>query len=165
MKIQRLSKAYKARLIGINQFTTDHLNHPSHYIPFTEKEIEAAFDDSGEVVLYGVVDKDTLAAVSGLFADVSDIAPELASLQVDPEKTVEIGGCMTLPEYRNKGYMLSLNRELLRIARQKGYRYVVATAHPDNIASSRSLMKAGMEKVKAFYRHGDYLRDLYLLQL
>ncbi|MCC8188688.1 MAG: GNAT family N-acetyltransferase [Bacteroides sp.] len=165
MKIQRLSKAYKSRLIEINQFTTDHLSSPAHYIPFTEKEIEAAFDDSGKVVLYGVMEEGTLAAVSGLFTDVSDIAAELVSLQIDAEKAVEIGGCMTLPEYRNKGYMLSLNRELLRIARQEGYRYLVATAHPDNVASSRSLTKAGMNKVKQFYWHGDYLRDLYLLQL
>ncbi len=165
MKIQKLSKAYKTRLIEINQLTVDHLSHPSQYIPFTEKEIEAAFDDSGEVILYGVMDHGTLAAVSGLFADVSDIAAELASLQICPEETAEIGGCMTLPEFRNKGYMLSLNRELLRIARQKGYRYLVATAHPDNIASSRSLIQAGMKKVKEFYRHGDYRRDLYLLRL
>ncbi|MCD7971626.1 MAG: GNAT family N-acetyltransferase [Candidatus Azobacteroides sp.] len=165
MQIERLTEEYKQALIEINRITVDQLSNASYYIPFTEKEVEASFDGSGKVILYGIMDDGRLAAVSGLFFDVSDLSGELASLGINSAETVEIGGCMTLPDYRNKGYMLALNKELLQVARQKGCTYVVATAHPDNSASNRSLGNAGMERLKVFYRKGDYLRNLYGMKL
>ncbi|MCC8143697.1 MAG: GNAT family N-acetyltransferase, partial [Tannerellaceae bacterium] len=130
----------------------------------TKEEVDAFFEGSKNV-LYGVMDNGVLAAVSGLLFDLDDFTEEFKLLQIRPEEVGEIGGSMTLPVYRNKGYMSAINKELMGVAGQMGLKYIVATAHPDNVASNKSLQKLGMQKIKEFCRHGEYVRSLYIYKI
>lgn len=71
---------------------------------------------------------------------------------------------MTLPTSRSKGYMLNLNKELLEVAKTKKIKYILATAHPENISSNKSLQNLGMNFIKEFTRH-NFPRNLYILEL
>ncbi|MCD8166042.1 MAG: GNAT family N-acetyltransferase [Bacteroides sp.] len=165
MEIVKLEKEYKDEVIRINQATVSNLTNPDLYIPFSQEDIEKAFGPTDEVMLYGVICNGVLAAVSGLFFDISDLAGEGELQHNEPAETAEIGACMTLPEFRSKGYMLALNRKLTEIARQRGITRLVATAHPENSASNRSLEKLGMKRIKEFYRYGRYLRNLFVMDI
>jgi RimJ/RimL family protein N-acetyltransferase len=46
-----------------------------------------------------------------------------------------------------------------------GLAYLVASAHPDNVASNRSLKKLGMEHKQTLVRGEKFLRNAYCLLL
>ena len=72
---------------------------------------------------------------------------------------------MVLPEYRGQNLMLQLNRKLVSYARDKGYEYLVATVHPDNVASRTSAETLGFKLHSRFMRKGRFLRNLYVMKL
>ena len=61
--------------------------------------------------------------------------------------------------------MHKVNSKLIEIAKKKGFEYLVATAHPDNVASNKSLAKLGMECKAQIIRAGKYLRNVYMIKL
>ena len=72
---------------------------------------------------------------------------------------------MTLPKARGNNYMLKINTALLSVAKELGFEYLIATAHPDNTPSNHSLQKLGMECKGQFYRYGKFLRNYYLMKI
>ena len=80
-------------------------------------------------------------------------------------KGAELGGSMVLPDYRGQNLMYDVNKKLLEVAKENGIEYLVATVHPENIASNRSVLKLGMQKTATIVRTGGYLRNVYFLEL
>ncbi len=137
---------------------------PDFLIPMTEEEYDDTYTEQNPDVVYGIFDGDRLVATSSLLHDVRAYAstPELS--EVMKHSCIEIGESMVLPEYRGHDYMLRLNNLIKDEARRQGVEYMLATAHPDNIASNTSLSHLGYKLVKEFVRSG-YRRNLYLLDL
>ena len=57
--------------------------------------------------------------------------------------------------------MREINSVIMSEAKNQGFVYLVATAHPDNIASNTSLSKLGLSYKKTVVRTGGYLRNVY----
>lgn len=133
-------------------------------IPMTEEEYDDTYTDENDDVVYGVFDNDRLIATSSLLHDVRAYGanPELEEVLKHP--CVEIGESMVLPEYRGKGLMLRLNNLIKDESKRQGMRYMLATAHPDNIASNTSLRHMGYKVIKEFTRAGKR-RNLLVLDL
>ncbi|MFW2567902.1 GNAT family N-acetyltransferase [Aliarcobacter butzleri] len=165
MKILKLDKKYKNDFIHINNTTKEYLSNPSFFIEFfTENEINSFLATEDKAIFYGVIENEKLVAISGLFFEIEDFLDELKLLNINPKDIAEIGACMTLPTSRSKGYMLNLNKELLKIAKTKKIKYILATAHPENISSNKSLQNLKMKFIKEFTRH-NFPRNLYILEL
>lgn len=137
---------------------------PDFLIPMTEEEYDDTYTDINQDVVYGIFDQDELIATSSLLHDVRAYAsdPELQEVMQHP--CIEIGESMVLPQYRGQGLMLQLNRLIRAEAQRQGIRYMLATAHPDNIASNTSLLHLGYRIIKEFTRC-DFRRNLLLLDL
>lgn len=133
-------------------------------IPMTPEEYEDTFVDGTADIVYGVFDGERLIATSGLLHDVRAYKAQLEVHDVLKHKCAEIGECMVLPEYRGRAYMLKLNTLLKNEAVRMGIEYMLATAHPDNVASNSSLRRLGFELVKTFTRNG-YIRNLYVMKV
>jgi len=133
-------------------------------IPMTEEEYDDTYTDENEDVVYGIFEGDRLIATSSLLHDVRayGINPELSEILQEP--CVEIGESMVLPEYRGNGLMLKLNELIKAEAKRQGVHYMLATAHPDNIASNTSLQHLGYKIIKEFTRAGKR-RNLLVLDL
>ncbi len=133
-------------------------------IPMTEEEYDDTYTDENEDVVYGIFEEDRLIATSSLLHDVRAYAinPELKEILKHP--CIEIGESMVLPEYRGHGLMLRLNNLIKDEAKRQGVQYMLATAHPDNIASNTSLMHLGYKVIKEFTRAGKR-RNLLVLDL
>lgn len=133
-------------------------------IPMTEEEYDDTYTDANEDVVYGIFEGERLIATSSLLHDVRAYAvnPELAEILQHP--CVEIGESMVLPEYRGHGLMLRLNTLIKEEAKRQGMHYMLATAHPDNIANNTSLKHLGYEVIKEFTRAGKR-RNLLVLKL
>ena len=133
-------------------------------IPMTEEEYDDTYTDENEDVVYGIFEQDRLIATSSLLHDVRAYAinPELEEILKHP--CIEIGESMVLPEYRGNGLMLRLNNLIKDEAKRQGVHYILATAHPDNIASNTSLKHLGYKIIKEFTRAGKR-RNLLVLDL
>ncbi len=83
---------------------------------------------------------------------------------VEGEEIVEIGWILARP-YWGRGYATEWARALLAVAPAlAGTRRVVAEIRPENAASARVALRAGMKKVGSFvkpYRGRSLLHDLY----
>lgn len=133
-------------------------------IPMTEEEYDDTYTDENEDVVYGIFDGDRLVATSSLLHDVRAYAVNLELAEVLKHPCIEIGESMVLPEYRGNGLMLRLNTLIKEESKRQGIRYMLATAHPDNIASNTSLQHLGYKIIKEFTRAGKR-RNLQVLDL
>ncbi len=133
-------------------------------IPMTPEEYEGTFVDGSQDIVYGLFDNGQLIATSALLHDTRAYAEQAEVADILAHRCTEIGECMVLPDYRGQGLMLQLNQLLKADAQRLGVEYMLATAHPDNIASNTSLQHLGFSLVKTFSRHG-YLRNLYVMKV
>ena len=162
--ITKLTFLHKADFVRMNRQTAAGLADPAFLIPFSDSEIETVFKPDAPDLIYGVFEAGELIAMSGLYFNLDDFKDEPELQALDFSKTAEIGGSMTSPAHRNKGFMYKLNSALIRAARRQGITTILATAHPENNFSNRSLQRMGMRIVKEFDRHG-YRRNLYRMDL
>ena len=163
MAIIQLSAQYHTQLKDLISTVKKDVD-PSKLIIIPQDQIDTIFD-SDTTIIYGVVQQNNLLAMSGLFWDESDYLDIKHLLNIPHTKVAEIAECLVLPQARGNNYMLKLNQQLLSKAKQLGFEYVIATAHPDNIPSHTSLIKLGMTVGKQFYRYGKYLRNIYYIKL
>lgn len=133
-------------------------------IPMTEEEYNDTYTDENEDVVYGIFDGDNLIATSSLLHDIRAYAVNEELKDIMQYKCVEIGESMVLPEFRGQGWMLQLNRLIKEEAKRQGVKYMLATAHPDNIASNTSLQHLGYKIIKEFTRAGKR-RNLLVMEI
>lgn len=163
MTVRPLDSADKQLFFDFNKRILDNLQNKDWFIPF-------APDDDGVLqprhdFFYGQFDGDALVGISGLIFEEKFLGELREILGLQGEKIAEVGGSMVLPQYRGRNIMLTLNKMLVDKAREMGLTYLVATVHPDNIASSTSAEKLGFVKQTVINRKGRYLRNLYLMKL
>lgn len=130
----------------------------------TNEQIADAFN-TDKVVYWGLFEKGKLLSISSLSFDKEDFLEIVRLLQIENDKVAEIAECMTLLEARGNNYTLKINKELVKIAKEMGVKYLIATAHPDNIASNVSLKKLGMSEKGQFYRYETYLRNYFVMKI
>lgn len=160
MELKKLQKSDKEQFRTLNETIRNNLANSAFFIPLGDFVFEN-FYKPDMFITYGFFDGEKLAACSLLSLDEDDLSELKELLKLDG-KTAELGASMTLPDYRGNNLMLKINQKLLSEAAPAGLKYIVATAHPDNVASNSSLKKLGMEKVAEINRHGTYKRNVYL---
>lgn len=141
------------------------LENKDFFIPIAEDELKDIYNDE-VCILYGAYDKDKLVAIAKLdLNDQYDVAELKQLLNIEKYQVAELGRYLCLPEYRRKGIMKNLQKLLISEAKKLNYDYLVVTAHPQNIASNKTILKEEFElKItkmlsKGFYRN-IYLKDI-----
>ena len=165
MQVKQLNKSHEKQFSAMMMEIRKSLENPLWFMSFTEQEQKEMLAGK-TIITYGAFSDDgELMAVSGLFPNPDEFKDITELLKLNPNKTTELGGCMTLPKFRGHNLMLQLNEMLLKVAKEAGFSNMIATAHPDNIASNKSLKALGMKLEKTITRNGKYLRNVYLLNL
>ncbi len=77
----------------------------------------------------------------------------------------ELGGNLVLPEYRGMGITTKLQTMEMELAKELKFDYIISMAHPDNIASCKTLEKIGLEFVKETQLSNGFLRKLYMKKI
>lgn len=166
MEIKRLDKTYQNDFENMNCVIREGLVHKDWFMPLPDEIIRTLFEPDSAFVVYGCEVDGVLAGVSLLDHTEEEFAPLAKEAGVSPSmKGAELGVSMVLPAYRGQNLMLKIDSALIEVAKEEGLDYVVATAHPDNIASNKSLQKAGMQYVSTIMREGKYKRNVYYLPL
>lgn len=80
-------------------------------------------------------------------------------------KVCELGGNLVLPEYRGLGITTKLQTLEMNLAKELNFDYIISMAHPDNVASCKTLEKIGLEFVKETKLSNGFLRRLYMKKI
>ena len=142
------------------------LDNELFWLPISATSRDHFFDDEWTTVL-GLYENEKLVAASSLFYNSNEYGESASIIGLGPSagKIAEIGRCMVLPAHRGDDYMLLLNRKLLDMAKKRHVDTLIATAHPDNKGSCRSLEKLGMKKEGFAIKNGSYPRNIYAMSL
>lgn len=120
--------------------------------------------DSSIVITYGAYDNNKLVGTAQLYLSENYVNEIKEMLGLRNNKVAELGGALILEEYRNKCIIKNLLSILIKEAENKNYDYLVATVHPENIASNKAVLSTNAKIVKAV-NLGEYLRNIYLLKI
>lgn len=162
MLIRQLTVKDKEELMNLIDIIEDKLVDKTWWLPIDDKSRSNFFNEDW-CTFYGVFENNKLIAASALFLDdyeFGEVADHIKSTYNG--KFGEIGRCMVLPEYRGNNYVYKINLELVKIAKKLKLDYIIATAHPENLASNKSLEKLGMNKVAYIVKEEIYPRNILL---
>ncbi len=160
MILRQLKKRDLAQLKQLHNEVIDSLENKEFFMPFTEEEFSVLLNKNFSI-FYGYFDKNKLVAISCLFLDKCEFEDVSNELGLNTSDVVKLGSCMVSPKYTGNNLMLSINKELIKLAKSLKYKYVVTTCHPENIASSKSLEKLGMINVKTIDINNEFLNKKY----
>lgn len=85
-------------------------------------------------------------------------------LKFDEEQcrqTAHMEIAMVKKEYRGQGLQHKMMEKAERILKEKGFHYLVGTAHPDNKASVNSFLKLEYEQVMTKEKYGGMTRSIF----
>lgn len=163
IEYRKITIEEKENLINLIDNVLQNLERKEFFIPFTTEEIDMMFDES-KVITYGAYDNNKLVGTAQLYLSENYVEEIKQILSIDSNSVAELGGALVLEEYRNKGIMKELSKRLIEEAKNRNIEYIVITVHPENIASNKAFSYTGA-KVKKTTNLGEYLRNIYLLDL
>ena len=154
----------KEQLLSLIDTVLGNLDDPSHFIPYEQWELDSMFDPN-YAPLYGAYDEDKLVGMAQLYVSQEMLKDFKEDFGLTGSKICELGGNLVLPEYRGRGITTELQKMLLELAKGSDFDYIISMAHPDNIASWKTLEKVGLKYHDEAKVAGGFLRKLYMLKL
>lgn len=136
-----------------------------HFIPYEQWELDSMFDEENYAPLWGAFDGDKLVGMAQLYVSQDMMAGFKKDFELEEYTVCELGGNLVLPEYRGMGITTTLQKMELEIAKERGFDYIISMAHPDNIASCKTLEKVGLKFYKTMSVANGFYRNLYMLKL
>ncbi len=133
------------------------------WLPINNESREHFFDKKWTYFL-GMFEEDELIAAVGLFFNRNEYEESEKILEIENYNNAEIGRAMVLSKYRHNGLMKKITKELITYAKEHEIQYLIATAHPENMPSKKSLEAVGMVKKAHCLKLKKYERDIYLLK-
>ena len=164
MEIRIIEQNDAQKLKNLIDCIEAHVVNPQWWLPI-KKEAYDNFLNPEWTLFLGAFEKEELVGASALFFNEFEYGESLSAIAPQPIPVAEIGRCMVRPSFRGHNIMLTLNRKLLEIAKERKIRTLIATAHPDNIASNTSLQALGMKIVKCIDKDHGFLRNVLLIKV
>lgn len=164
LKFKKITSEHKAELFALIEKVLSDIP-AEHFIPYEKWEYESMFDEENYAPLYGAFDDEKLVGMAQLYVSQIMMEDFKKELGLENYLVCELGGNLVLPEYRGQGITPTLQKMELKIARERGFDYIISKAHPNNPASKKSLEKVGLKYLKTMTVSGGFLRDLYMLKL
>lgn len=165
LKYRKVEPKDKKQLLLLIETVLSNLDDPTHFIPYENWELESMFDDVNYAPLYGCYDKDKLVGMAQLYVSQDMLKDFKQEFGLENYKVCELGGNLVLKEYRGNGITTNLQKMLFDLAKGLNFDYIISMAHPDNIASCKTLEKVGLEFVKTTTLSNGFKRNLYMKKL
>ena len=165
IEVKKLTEIDLPNIRHVTEVVRKSLAHDSWFIPMSDETMDNMFSVNSTLTVFGAFDEGELAAVALIDTDPDEMRDLTSAMDLDVSAGGELGACVVLPDHRGKNLMYLVCRQLITVAEDMGLAYLVASAHPENIASNRSLQKLGMEYVTTLVRCGDYIRNAYRILL
>lgn len=155
-------KKDEKQLINLINTVINGLENPNYFIPYEEWELEQIFDKTYAPIV-GAYVGEKLVGMAQLYVREDFVEDISKVLGINKYKVCELGGCLVLPEYRGNNIMYQLLKVLVELARTMNFNYCIAMAHPENIASVKSIEKLGL--TRKITTNNEYIRDVFVMKL
>ena len=164
LEYKKITKEYSDQLFALIDTVLSNIPE-GHFIPYEQWELDSMFDEVNYAPLYGAFDDGKLVGMAQLYVSQDMMSGFKKDFNLEKYTVCELGGNLVLPEYRGRGITSTLQKMELDLARELGFDYIISMAHPDNIASQKTLEKIGLKFYKTMEVAGGFLRKLYMLKL
>ena len=161
LEFKQLTADNRTQLNKLIHNIEDSLDNKSFWLPI-DAISRTHFLDNDWTIFNGCFFNGYLVAASGLFLNPHEYYESAKQLKIENRNIAELGRLMVSPECRGSYLSFYTSRTLIDIAKQKGIDYIIATVHPDNIPSKKTLEKLGFEKSGYILKQENYQRDIYL---
>jgi len=165
LQFKKVEEKDKEQLMSLINTVLSGLEDPSHFIPYEQWELDSMFDEENYAPLYGAYHGEKLVGMAQLYVSQDMLSDFKKDYGLEQYTVCELGGNLVLPEYRGHGITTKLQSIELDLAKELGFDYIISMAHPDNIASWKTLEKVGLEYVKETTLSNGFLRRLYMKKL
>ena len=163
IKVRQLTIEDKPALEKLIKDVEDTVSNKAFWLPISEESENHFFDVSWTVFLGAFLGGELLGAL-GLFFDENEYGESRDALNLEGN-IAEYGRAMVLSEYRNKGIMNIISKEMNHYVCGYNLEYLVATVHPDNEPSQKFLKKDGFIKKGHIVKMNKYPRDILVKKL
>ena len=164
LEFKKVAPEYKEQLYALIDTVLSQVPE-KHFIPYEQWELDSMFDDINYAPLYGAFDGEKLVGMAQLYVSQDMLAGFKKDFSLENFSVCELGGNLVLPEYRGQGITTTLQKMQLQLAKDLGFDYIISMAHPENVASCKTLEKVGLKFHKEMTVAGGFLRKLYMLKL
>ena len=164
LEFKKITEEHKQQLFALIDRVLSNIPD-GHFIPYEQWELDSMFDEENYAPLYGAFDGDKLVGMAQLYVSQDMMAGFKKDFELEEYTVCELGGNLVLPEYRGMGITTTLQKMELEIAKERGFDYIISMAHPDNIASCKTLEKVGLKFYKTMSVANGFYRNLYMLKL
>lgn len=164
LEFKKITQEHKEQLFDLIDKVLSNIPE-GHFIPYEQWELDSVFDEENYAPLYGAFDGDKLVGMAQLYVSQDMMSGFKKDFNLENYTVCELGGNLVLPEYRGRGITTTLQKMELEIAKQRGFDYIISMAHPDNVASCKTLEKVGLKFYKTMSVANGFLRNLYMLKL
>ena len=159
--LKHLSKAEEHPLNLLIQDVEATLPDEKFWLPITETSKAHFFDDEWTYFL-GAFVYDELVGAAALFFDENEWGESREKLGIQSTSIAEFGRAMIRSDFRSKGIMSMIAAELVRVAKGRPVDYLLATVHPNNVPSQKTVTRMGMQKADFYVKNGGFERDIFL---
>lgn len=158
---------YKNENINIDEYlkmrelVKEKMEHPEWLGDFSQEDLRYELRNGSKIWIF-YLENEPICSMMLMPSSVSSL--KKFNLNLDPSEVVDYGPMFVNPNYIGNKLQYQMLVELDNYCREKGYKYAVATIHPDNIFSINNIMKNGFKLTgqKEFKRG---IRNIYLKNL
>ncbi len=161
---KKIPQSDKEQVLCLINTVIGRLNNPDFFIPYEPWEYDSMFDEENYAYLFGAYEGDKLVGMMQLYVSQDMVADLKQELNIGEFNVCELGGALVLPEYRSRGIAIELGYMCGATAQERGFDYVVATAHPDNRSSWKTTAR-GLDFVKETTLPNGSVRKIYMKKL
>jgi GNAT superfamily N-acetyltransferase len=138
------------------------MEHPEWLGEIPKEGLEGMLGIGGKIWMYYL---DDVPVCTWMFIPAGEDAKEDLEIEgIDYNLMADIGPVFVNFDYLGHGLMYQMLQKFDEYLESIGYKYVMTTVHPDNIFSSRNMVKNGMKKVsQKVFKRGP--RDIYFKEL
>lgn len=148
--------------IEFRESVRSRMNNPEWLGEIPKEGLEEMLSIGGKIWMYYLGD---VPVCTWMFIPAGEDAKEDLEIEgIDYNLMADIGPVFVNFDYLGNGLMYQMLLKFDEYLKSIGYKYVMTTVHPDNVFSSRNIVKNGMKKVsQKVFKRGP--RDIYFKEL
>ncbi|MEY8355808.1 GNAT family N-acetyltransferase [Lachnospiraceae bacterium 54-53] len=167
--IERAAPSDYRSVADVIEAVWQQMEHKDWFVPDDPEHIYAMLQEKNGIG-YKAVEKDS-RILAGIFVAVfpgwgeENLGRDAGFSEEELWKVAHMETAAILPGYRGNGLQYAMMQTAENELRERGYRYLMCTIHPENVHSRKNAVRQGYEVILTKEKYGGYLRDILLKKL
>ena len=132
------------KYIEFREYVKSNMEHPEWLGDFSKNDIEFMLAIGAEIWNYSN-NEELVCSIMLIPSSEKDVTS--FDLACDYKLTIDCGPTMVSPKYVGNGLMIQMMNSMEEYVKDKGFKYIVGTVHPDNKFSLNNFKKLGYREI------------------